>query len=156
MRLSRTKRVGVLGCSKRKLSSACMAKDMYRGRMFVAAVPWIEKRADEWCVLSAKHGVLLPNDRIEPYDMPMPTNEKERSAWRAMVDGQLLARWGRGVIYMVVAGAHYRLALRSMPMVESPFECWASWRRNRGMSGSRSVMGYALLCKALEQDMDYY
>jgi hypothetical protein len=44
------------------------AKDLYRSALFRLSRAWAERYADAWAVLSAYHGVVEPDQVIEPYD----------------------------------------------------------------------------------------
>jgi hypothetical protein len=58
----------LVGCSKRKLSYAAPAKDLYRSTLFQLSRRWAELYADAWAILSARYGVVDPEKVIEPYD----------------------------------------------------------------------------------------
>jgi hypothetical protein len=52
---------------------------------------------DRWFILSAKHGLLLPTDTIEPYEKSLAVKGvkvDERRAWTEMVLGQFDALMG--------------------------------------------------------------
>lgn len=46
---------------------------------------------------------------------------------------QLMARWGDGAVYLLIAGGDYRVAVRGMPYVEDLFGSWAKRRRQQGI-----------------------
>ena len=58
----------LIGCSRKKLTQAAPAMDLYCSPLFRAARAYAEKHGDAWAVLSAKHGVVLPETVLEPYD----------------------------------------------------------------------------------------
>lgn len=59
---------------------------MYTSERFILAKEAAEKLATSWFVLSAKHGLLLPNDTIERYDVNLVTlDEGQKNAWAHQV-----------------------------------------------------------------------
>ena len=75
----------VVPCGQKKLDEAAAASDLYTGSLFRSAYlagKAISEALDaELVILSAKHGVLGPNEPLEPYDVSlgdpeaMPVNE---------------------------------------------------------------------------------
>jgi len=150
-------RIGLISCSKKKLDHAAEAQDLYIGDLFKLSRAWIEKRTDIWAILSAQHGLLLPFQVIEPYDLALkdlPAVHRER--WADLVYDQLMERWGDNNIYTILAGAEYRAAVRKMPHVEDVIGHWTQQRRDRGMSSRRASIGIGLLKKFLKEDKGYY
>jgi hypothetical protein len=133
--------------------------------MFKHAVNWLQHsgrltiptgRQPNWGILSAKHGLVLPDQVLEPYDVrlsQLPNREQE--AWKTKVKGQLAATWGYDCIYLVLMGGDYKSALHGF-LVEDPIACWTQWRRDRGMTGRRAAMGIGLILKALKEQHPYY
>ena len=152
-------RVGLIGCCAEKGPEAAPARELYRSRLFRSAMGWISKpgRVNEWAILSAKHGLVMPDDMIDPYDVALSSlTADERRDWEAMVREQLLARWGGNAIFMVLAGADYRAALRGLPYVEDVIAHWTQQRRDRGMIPRRAAMGIGLIVKACNEGRGYY
>jgi hypothetical protein len=80
----------LVACCGKKLPNAAKAKDIYRSELFIKSRRYAEQHGDRWLILSAKHGVVDPEDVIEPYDETL--NDKsaaERRAWSAKVAEQL-------------------------------------------------------------------
>lgn len=110
--------VGLVSCGKRKRDCPCPAGDLYVGEFFGLQRRWIELMADEWGILSARHGLLLPGDVIAPYEATMADLSKsEQRAWALRVQEQVRARWGASPLVVTTAGAAYRKAL-------DPFNVW--------------------------------
>ncbi len=66
------KTLAVMNCKSLKRDSPAATRDMYdRSAQFRAQRDLFEEAYDGWVVLSAKHGVVLPNEIIEPYDLSM-------------------------------------------------------------------------------------
>lgn len=151
-------RIGLIACSKRKLDHPAPAEELYIGPVFKLAKKWITRtgRVDAWAILSARHGLVMPDQEIEPYDVSLsslPSLQKAR--WCDWVHEQLMDKWGEDAIYMVVAGADYRAALSQMSLVEDVIEGWTQMRMNRGMTRRRACVGIGVLKKLLKDNTGY-
>lgn len=74
--------VALVACCKTKLSGSHPAKDLYQSLLFKKSREYAEKNADYWLILSAKHGVLHPDEVIESYDVTLKEmSKKERVVW---------------------------------------------------------------------------
>jgi hypothetical protein len=159
-------RVGLIACSKTKLDHPVPAEELYQGQLFKLAKPWIIRHVvdaskkgeqNEWGILSAKHGLVMPDQVLKPYDFALSDLKAgPRKAWEETVYRQLMKRWGDKVIYTVLAGFDYRQPVKRMPMCEDVIECWTQWRRDRGMTNRRASMSIGLIKKALKEDQGYY
>jgi hypothetical protein len=58
----------LVGCCKTKLRRAAPAKELYCSALFRLCREWAERHADAWAILSARYGVVRPDEVIEPYD----------------------------------------------------------------------------------------
>ena len=59
----------LIQCTKSKRSETCRAKDLYdESTYFCKLREWAESRGQPWYILSAKHGLVAPNEFIEPYN----------------------------------------------------------------------------------------
>lgn len=137
-------RVGLISCGAEKLPHAAPAAELYVGQYFRLCRTWISSpgRCDEWGILSAKHGLVMPSQVIDPYDLSLAElGEEERRTWAKGVHEQLLTRWGEGAIYLILAGEHYRAAVSRMPMVEDVIDHWTRMRKARGMRKPRMGIG---------------
>ena len=120
-------RVGLISCCKEKLDHAAPAEELYCSSFFKLSKAWIKKRVKEWGILSAEHGLVMPDQVIEPYDRKLtdlPRLQRER--WNDYVHEQLVDKWGEDVTYVIVAGAEYRKALMLMPHVEDVISSWGA------------------------------
>jgi hypothetical protein len=98
------KRIGLVGCVKEKRRTAAAAKDLYTSPLFVGRRRAVERSCDQWFVLSALHGLVDPDQRIEPYDVTLNTMAREqRRRWAAGVVQALQARLG------TLQGHHFEL-----------------------------------------------
>ena len=73
----------LVSCSKKKRTEPLPAADLYAASTrFLLSRRYVKALSSRWLILSAKHGVLRPDQIIEPYDktlnsMTMP----ERRQW---------------------------------------------------------------------------
>lgn len=59
----------LITCTNQKRDESAPAKKLYdKSTYFRAMRSWAEARGDPWYILSAKHGLVIPTDDIEPYD----------------------------------------------------------------------------------------
>lgn len=91
--MSNTKRetVVLIGCGAAKQAKAAPAGELYTGNLFRAAREWAIAHGDRWGILSAKHGLLMPDTVIEPYDARVPTADDDLRAWIFAVNAAI---WG--------------------------------------------------------------
>ncbi len=95
---------------KTKRSSPSPARDLYDSTLFRGRRRFVEATCDRWFILSAKHGLVAPDEVLAPYEETL--NDKSSSAkrqWAAAV----LARLAKlvdisGTVFEVHAGAEYR------------------------------------------------
>lgn len=113
--------VGLVSCTKSKLDTPAPARDLYSPSwVFARSAEYVERRCDEWAVLSAKHGVVHPDEEIQPYDETLTGSPKSRrAAWSAAVRDALAARYaGKKVKFVVMAGESYAGAVESFDHVQ--------------------------------------
>jgi hypothetical protein len=76
------------------------------------------QEGDSWLILSAKHGLLTPTQRVAPYDQSLDDmTPHQRSEWaRAIYFGGLLAYLEAEAIVRIVflAGSNYQRRLRRL------------------------------------------
>lgn len=103
-------RIGLVGCGAKKLDRAAPARDLYTGALFRKAAAHAEVTCDRWFILSAKHGLVRPDDVIEPYDVVLSAHSPE---WDELVRAQLAAELAGAprVLLVALAGERYRTAL---------------------------------------------
>jgi hypothetical protein len=82
-------RIILIGCGSSKLDAAAPASELYVGNLFRARREYAQQTGAPWAILSAKHGLVMPDRIIEPYDVRMPTRDDERYSWRMNVSSSL-------------------------------------------------------------------
>ena len=105
----------LIGCVKRKLSTAASAKDLYVSPLFRKGRTYAESAGVPWFILSAEHGLVAPDDDLEPYDLRLSATSREyRRVWGARVVGTLREALGSldGLYVEVHAGSAYADAIR--------------------------------------------
>lgn len=104
--------LAVIACSAKKLDRAAPARDLYQGELFKACVAYAEARGLPWVVVSAKHGIVQPDQILEPYDARVPTRADERSAWAKARRHEIYRAdaYGTDKELVLLCGADYRHA----------------------------------------------
>ena len=104
--------VVLVGCSKQKLSQEAPAKDLYQGALFKLARAYAESWELDWAILSALHGLVLPEAVLAPYDHELPTRQRDLESWSGCVAGAV-ADMFPGAHLVVLASARYCSLLRA-------------------------------------------
>lgn len=113
--------VALVGCSGPKLAEPAPARDLYVSDLFRKARAYAERHADAWAVLSAKHGVVLSDQVIAPYDLSVRDLScrirghvyshgggwSERGRWREHMHQQLHQLFPNATRYLFLAGDEY-------------------------------------------------
>tara|TARA_R100000951_G_scaffold114522_1_gene119581 strand:+ start:855 stop:1511 length:657 start_codon:yes stop_codon:yes gene_type:complete len=68
----------LVACCGEKLEGSHRAEDLYQSQLFKASAAWAKANGKEWAILSAKHGLVWPDEVIESYDVVLST-PKSRS-----------------------------------------------------------------------------
>lgn len=107
-------RVALVSCVKSKRTMPSPAKDLYTSALFRGFRRYAEANADTWYILSAKYGLLFPDDDIAPYEMTLKTMKTaERLRWADAVRPRLLDVLPVGAEVIFLAGEDYRENLES-------------------------------------------
>lgn len=107
----------LIGCVKSKLDHPAPAKDLYVSALFRKERPYAESSGKPWFILSAKYGLVPPDEVIEPYDMYLKTMPAAyRARWGRTVVSQLEAAFGpvAGMTIEIHASADYVGPLSSL------------------------------------------
>jgi hypothetical protein len=105
----------LIGCVKRKLQTAAPAKDLYVSPLFRKGKAYAEHTDVPWFILSAKHGLVAPDDELEPYDLRLgATSRQYRREWGGGVVAALRQALGSidGLNIEVHAGSAYVDSIR--------------------------------------------
>ena len=88
------KNLGLISCTKSKQNYPCKAREMYSASdLFRKAYSYATKNYDSVAILSAKYGLLFPNDNVEPYEFTLnDMNSHQRKEWARKVWSQMKRR----------------------------------------------------------------
>lgn len=78
----------VIGCGKAKLDRRAPARELYTGSLFVAARRYAEAHGGPWAILSARHGLVLPDEELDPYDVILKLRGAELRSWALRAAGR--------------------------------------------------------------------
>ncbi|MGY2001713.1 DUF6884 domain-containing protein [Blastococcus sp. SYSU DS1024] len=101
--------VVLVGCSGSKATGSAPAAELFTGAAFRKARDLAVRCGRPWYVLSAKFGLLHPEEVVAPYDVYLPKQSaRYRSAWAEWVVAQLGERHDlRGLTVEAHAGSAY-------------------------------------------------
>lgn len=103
--------VGLVGCVKSKRAYPSRARELYISEAFLGRRAYVERTCDEWFILSAKHGLVDPDDWLEPYDETLngaPASRKREWARHVLQRLDELGVVDRASVFEIHAGAEYR------------------------------------------------
>ena len=109
--LKRGERVLVItSCTKEKVgydkNTKASAKDMYKGRLFKAVKDFCETKKFDYVIISAKYGLLYPEELIEGYEKMLKT-KKDIEEIRPKVEARLKKILNNYDKIVLMAGAKY-------------------------------------------------
>lgn len=99
----------LVSCVGKKRGHAAEAKDLYASEWFIRARAFVERSGGDWFILSAKFGLVAPDQKIEPYEQTLnDMSVAERRAWAAKVQEQMERTLPASGRCFVLAGQRYR------------------------------------------------
>jgi hypothetical protein len=104
----------LLGCVKSKLDRPAAAKELYSSPLWTRRRAYAEASGLPWMILSAKHELVYPERRLEPYNLALgDLPAQKRREWGERVVTALQERFAplKGKVFEVHAGAPYRDAI---------------------------------------------
>lgn len=97
----------ITSCSKKKRSYKTTASDMYQGQLFKMVKKFAKTNNFDFKILSAKYGLLNPDEIIKPYDKKLKNNEDIK-----ILQKDLIFKWNNlSVPYdfvLLIMGKYYR------------------------------------------------
>ena len=85
------------------------ARDLYCSDWFLKARAYVETRSAKWFILSAKYGLVEPQQIIAPYKATLSDmSAAKRKDWADKVATDLRPRCPKGTEVVVLAGRFYR------------------------------------------------
>jgi len=107
----------ITGCTKEKLgydsSVRAPAKQMYQGRLFKTVKRYCEAKGFDYVIISAKYGLLHPDEIIEGYEKTLKTKEDVESI-RVKVEEKLRPILRNYDKIVIIAGDLYRQVLKNL------------------------------------------
>jgi hypothetical protein len=103
--------VYLVACVSQKLDRRARAADLYRSDWFRKARAYVETTGAPWYILSAAHGLVRPDKRLDPYDVTLRAlTAAERRLWGERTVAQLRRALGPGHLGPIIflAGRLYR------------------------------------------------
>lgn len=148
-----TPRIALVGCGKSKIDlddgETVPAKDLYDSNYFSLKREYAEICCDKWRILSAKHGLLSPDDEIETYDASLkPSSDSyigdyEAGKWAVETSQSLSVFDSFQAIhaeYVVLAGEDYVTHIEDE--LQSGFRDVAFPFRSDDLEGNGDQMGW--------------
>src|SRR4051812_175586 len=100
-------RIALVACCGAKLPHAAPAAELYSSALFKKAAAYAGT-FDSWYILSAKYGLVRPQDVIEPYDCTLlKMSKSDRLAWGKNVKQQMIEAEIADAEFVGLAGAKY-------------------------------------------------
>jgi hypothetical protein len=99
----------LIACASSKVPVAAPARELYSSALFRKSRALAESRFDKWFILSAKHGLVFPDQILEPYNQTlngMPPDERQQ--WACRTFDQLTQYTHPDDTLTFIAGANYR------------------------------------------------
>lgn len=99
----------LVSCVKKKRAQKCVARNLYISDLFCKARRYTEASGCPWYILSARYGLVPPDQVIAPYEQTLNTMPvAQRRAWADRVAVQLAAAIPDLAQVVFLAGKRYR------------------------------------------------
>ena len=117
------KKICLIACASQKQAVAVPARDLYQSDLFKKSVRWMQRQNfDTWFILSAKHGIVKPDQILEPYNLTLNTLKADvRRQWAETVLAELMKALPESASITFLAGSKYREYL-TQPLHERGYE----------------------------------
>src|SRR5947209_4402133 len=100
--------IGLVGCAQTKAYSPGPAAQFYTSALFRKAAEYCRRQYDRWFILSARHGLVAPQQVITPYDESLVGKPRTlREAWAIGVVTALRQRGLQRQRFFIHAGRSY-------------------------------------------------
>jgi hypothetical protein len=110
-------RIGLVACCGLKGEAPAPAGLLYLSPLFRKSRAWVERNCREWFILSAKYGLVHPDEVVAPYDQKL--TRADGCAWAGRVAHQLDGRGLLGERFLALAGELYLAPLRGLVRFEA-------------------------------------
>ena len=113
--------IGLVACCKKKLSVPSRAENIYISPLFRYASLYCKQQYKAWFILSAKYGLLVPDEFIGPYNLTLQDKTKlERQEWGEKVLERLRTMNLQSEIFCLHAGRLYCEPLQHLIACQLP------------------------------------
>lgn len=117
--MAQQKCIVLISCTKSNTSYPAPARELYSpSHLFTKALAYVEPYADVIYILSAKHGLIALDQRLEPYEQTLKSmRPRERAAWAQQVFSRLQELHGSdlsGFTFEFHTGQEYREHLAAL------------------------------------------
>ncbi|MCA0401557.1 MAG: hypothetical protein LCH38_12160 [Proteobacteria bacterium] len=94
--------LAVIGCSRKKRAEPAPAQELYTSDRFKRFLGLARRLEAPFVILSGKHGIVQPNQTIDPYDVDVARlPQEERSSWAeraidalaSLAEGRTISLW---------------------------------------------------------------
>lgn len=101
--------VFLVSCVSAKRSTPTPARDLYCSDWFLKATAYVGAQSRNWFILSAKYGLVRPDEVLAPYEMTLnDMSAEDRRIWARKVLVQLRPQCRVGDLVVILAGERYR------------------------------------------------
>lgn len=103
------RRIYLVACVAQKTPDAAPAQELYTSPWFRKARAYVLKSGAPWFILSDLHGLVRPDEMLEPYDVTLTkAPAAERRAWAQRVQNQMEQMLPDADTVVILAGKNYR------------------------------------------------
>lgn len=112
--------IALVSCVATKRSGKCAARDLYSSPWFKKVRQHVERAGLTWYILSAKYGLVPPDQEIEPYEMTLNNMSlPDRQAWARWVIVQIGEQLSGCNRFALFSGIRYREFLQPLLMTQN-------------------------------------
>jgi cytoplasmic iron level regulating protein YaaA (DUF328/UPF0246 family) len=102
-------KIALVACVSKKAEDPQPAADLYQSAWFKKASAYAKQNSSRWYILSAKHGLIPPEQVIHPYDETLnDMKAAHRRSWANNVKKQLRSVVEEEDQVIILAGVKYR------------------------------------------------
>jgi hypothetical protein len=112
------RRIGLISCVKDKEDYATVASKLYKSKLFLYSKKYAERNYDAYFILSAKYGLIFPDEVVQPYDETLiGKSADEKKQWSLNIFHFIISNYNPDTAeFYIHAGKDYRKYL--LPMLE--------------------------------------
>ena len=142
-------KICLVSCGKAKKAFSTPAKDLYTSSRFLKSRYIAEKYFDSWFILSAKHGLLLPEKIISPYNITLNSfSVTQNKKWSKEVFIALQKKLEAKTNITILAGKNYYHYLVPL-LVQNDFNINLPLK-GKGMGKSLQILNQIILTEGKE------